>query len=246
MHSLDRRSVRLTAQVSLAAGAVALAAHAAPALVAREPLRSWFTPGLAGVGRPGGVALTFDDGPDPDGTPAVLAALDGLGWSATFFLLGSQVLRHPDVARSIVEAGHEVAVHGHEHRLHLTRGPGALLADLRTATQVITDTTGTSPRWFRPPYGVLTTGTLLAARPLGLTPALWTAWGRDWSGRTGPEVAATVLSGLREGGTILLHDSDCTSVPGSWRGTVASLPILAEALDRRGWQARTLSDHRDR
>ena len=70
------------------------------------------------------MALTFDDGPDPLGTPAVLAALRELGWTATFFLLGSQVRRYPDVARAVLAAGHEIALHGDEHRNHLFRPAG--------------------------------------------------------------------------------------------------------------------------
>jgi len=189
------------------------------------------------------VALTFDDGPDPVGTPAVLAVLSDLGWQSTFFLLGSQVARYPDVARSIVDAGHEVAVHGYQHRSHLLRTPRGLRADLELATAVIGDVTGAELRWFRPPYGVLTGGSLLAARAVGLTPVLWSAWGRDWLRLPPQQVADTVLADLAEGGTILLHDSDCTSRVGSWLSTAAALPLLAAVLGARGWQVRTLGSH---
>src|SRR4051812_49678021 len=96
--------------------------HALPAVTARGPVRR-LTPGLAGEGRHGGIALTFDDGPDPHGTPAVLEVLADLGWRATFFMLGSQVRRHPGIARMVADAGHEVAVHGTLHRNHLIRTP---------------------------------------------------------------------------------------------------------------------------
>jgi peptidoglycan/xylan/chitin deacetylase (PgdA/CDA1 family) len=220
----------------------AAVAHVLPAVTARGPFRR-LTPGLAGEGRSGGVALTFDDGPDPDGTPAVLEALDGLGWRATFFLLGSQVRRYPEVARRVVDAGHEVAVHGTIHRNHLVRTPLGVRRDLRLAAREITAVTGMSPRWCRPPYGVLSAGTLWAARDLGLVPVLWTAWGKDW--RAGPpvHVAAEVLSTLSDGGTVLLHDSDCTSRPGSWRSTVGALPLLAARLRARDLEVRTLADH---
>jgi peptidoglycan-N-acetylglucosamine deacetylase len=225
--------------VPLAAAGVV---HALPALTARGPARR-LTPGLAGKGRPGGVALTFDDGPDPAGTPAVLDMLADLGWRATFFLLGSQVRRHPEVARLVVEAGHEVAVHGTAHRNHLVRTPTGIRRDLRLAVREITEVTAVRPRWFRPPYGVLSAGTLWAAQDLGLDPVLWTAWGKDW--RAGPpvQVAAEVMSTLRDGGTVLLHDSDCTSRPESWRSTVAALPLLAAQLRVRGLDVRTLADH---
>ena len=226
------------------AAVVAMVAYAAPALSRVGALRRAWFPALAGVGRPGGVALTFDDGPHPLGTPAVLEALADLGWSATFFMLGSQVRRFPDVARSVAAAGHEIAIHGDEHRNHLVRTPFALARDLRRASEVVHQVTGSRPRWYRAPYGVMSTGTLYAARAAGLTPVLWTAWGEDWMPRSGEAITATVMRDLREGGTAVLHDSDCTGAPGSWRNTARSLPLLGARLRAHGWAVRTLSEHR--
>lgn len=218
------------------------ALYAAPALTARGPVRRLF-PRLAGEGARDGVALTFDDGPDPAGTPAVLAELDRLGWRATFFLLGSQVRRFPDLARAVAAAGHEIAVHGDEHRQHVGRSPLDLRRDLERATAVVTDVTDVRPRWFRPPYGVLSAGTLPAAARLGLTPVLWTAWGKDWEVTTPERVVSLLMRDVRPGGTLLLHDSDCTSTRGSWRATAAALPLLARELDRRGLAVRPLGEH---
>ncbi|MCU1615248.1 MAG: putative xylanase/chitin deacetylase [Frankiales bacterium] len=223
----------------LGAGAVV---HALPALTARGPAKR-LTPNLIGNGRPGGVALTFDDGPDAAGTPPILEALDALGWQATFFLLGSQVRRHPDVARSIVAAGHELGVHGDVHRNHLARTPLGIRRDLRTATAAIVEVTGVRPRWFRPPYGVLSAGTLWAAADTGLTTVLWTAWGLDWRAGPADGIVSTIMKQLADGGTVLLHDSDCTSRPGSWRSTLAALPLLAEELRARDLEVRPLREH---
>ena len=236
---MSSRTLR-RAFVAGAPAAALAAAHGAPALTARGLLRRGR---LAGEGRPGGVALTFDDGPDPRGTPAVLEQLAGLGWTATFFLLGSQVRRHPDVARAVRAAGHEIGVHGDRHRNHLARSPRWVLGDLAAAVEAITATTGERPRWFRPPYGVLTSGSLRAARRLELTPVLWTAWGRDWERTTPGRVVATLRPGLRSRATLLLHDSDCTATRGSWRATAAALPLLAEELDRRDLAVRPLREH---
>jgi peptidoglycan-N-acetylglucosamine deacetylase len=234
--------MRRLAPTVVASLAGAVVAHALPALTARGPVRR-LTPGLAGEGRPGGVALTFDDGPDPAGTPAVLETLADLGWHATFFMLGCQVRRYPDVARLVVDAGHEVALHGATHRNHLVRTPFGVRRDLRRATREIVEVTGECPRWYRPPYGILSAGTLWAAHDLGLVPVLWTAWGKDW--RAGPpvHVAAEVMKTLRGGGTVLLHDSDCTSRQGSWRSTVAALPLLAPELRGQDLEVRTLAAH---
>jgi peptidoglycan/xylan/chitin deacetylase (PgdA/CDA1 family) len=235
-----------TAGSLLSAPLAALAAvHAAPALTARGPVRR-LLPRLEGAGAPDGVALTFDDGPDPQGTPAVLAALADLGWTATFFLLGSQVHRYPAVARAVVEAGHEIGVHGYLHRNHLARRPGSVRRDLQRALASITAATGVRPRWFRPPYGVLSAGSLRAAAALDLTPVLWSAWGRDWERTTPERIRDSLLPGLRPGATLLLHDSDCTATPDSWRATVAALPLLASELHDRGLAVRPVGAHLSR
>ncbi len=163
----------------LAAAAVTL--HAGPGITAIGPVRAALAPDLAGAGKPGHVALTFDDGPDPASTPAFLDLLAARDLRATFFLLGRMVDRTPDLARRIIDAGHEVAVHGYDHRMLLFRGPRSTMDDLGRAVTVIGAATGVTPTLFRPPYGVLTTSAIVAAKRLGLRPVLWTAWGRDWT-----------------------------------------------------------------
>jgi peptidoglycan-N-acetylglucosamine deacetylase len=230
------------AKLATAAAMGAAVAHALPMATAHGPLRR-LTPRYVGRGRPGGVALTFDDGPDPLGTPAVLAALAELGWTATFFLLGSQVRQFPDVARSVVDSGHEIAVHGDVHRSHLIRTPRDVRRDIARALAEISEVTATRPRWYRAPYGHVSAGTLRAAAAVGLEPIVWTAWGCDWRGGPAEQVRRHVVRGLDDGGTVLLHDSDCTSAPGSWRTTVAALPLLAVEFDNRGLAVRPLRDH---
>jgi peptidoglycan-N-acetylglucosamine deacetylase len=231
-------------RVGAAAGVVAagvLAAQAGPALVALERWRPLAPARLAGRGDPGHVALTFDDGPVAASTPAVLAALDRLGWRATFFMLGQEVRRAPGLAAEVAAAGHEVAVHGDDHASLLRRGPRATLEGLRRARETVAAATGHEPAWFRPPYGVLTGAALAAAARLGLWPVLWTAWGRDWRAEaTAASIVADLSVGRLAGGTMLLHDY---AAAGSWRATVAALPRLAELLDRRRLVAGPLAEH---
>ncbi|MCU1463271.1 MAG: polysaccharide deacetylase [Acidimicrobiales bacterium] len=227
-----------------ASAAAAYVAHAAPALTSSRPLRTRWLPGLAGIGRPGHVALTFDDGPDPASTPEFLATLDRLGITATFFMLGSMVRRAPGLAAEVAAAGHEVAVHGDEHRYEIARSPWAVADDLARAFDAVAAATGRTPRFSRPPYGVLSTAGLLAARRLALEPVLWTAWGRDWRAEaTARSVAGDVERDLAPGGTVLLHDSDCTSAPGSWRSALGALPLLAERWAAAGLVVGPLADH---
>ncbi len=222
----------------------ALAVHAAPLLTTVAPLRRRWLPGLSGSGAKGRVALTFDDGPDPASTPAFLEALDNLGWTATFFMLGSMVRRAPSLAAQVASAGHEVAVHGDHHRSHAWRSPRDVATDLERATTTIVEATGRQPAWFRPPYGSLSAASLVAARRLGLRTVLWTTWGRDWRGEATPaSVATDVGRHLGPGATVLLHDSDCTSAPGAWRSSLGSLPALAELFTARGLQPGPLSLH---
>ena len=235
-----------TAAIGLAAAPLAAtAAWASPAMTRSRLLRTVGFPRLAGRGDRGHVALTFDDGPHPKGTPAVLEALARLDVTATFFFLSAQVRRFPEVAAAVRDAGHELAVHGDLHRNHLFRSPAAVRRDIRSAVEIIGAVGGEPPRWFRPPYGVLTTSSLSGAHDVGLTPVLWTAWGRDWtSGISARRVADTVARQLRPGGTILLHDSDVTAeASGTWRGTVGALDLIASEVDALGCRLGTLGRH---
>lgn len=229
---------------ALAALALAGVVHAAPSAAFLPGLRRRTLPGLAGLGRPDHVALTFDDGPSARSTPLFLDLLRENGIHATFFLLGSQVTRAPEVTRQIVAEGHEVAVHGWGHRCLLLKNPHRTLTELRAATDIITTVTGTRPRWFRAPYGVFSTASLLAARSLGLTPVLWSAWGFDWtSSSTGTSVYRRVLRDLDGGGTVLLHDSDVAATPEAWRSTLAALPPVLRECARRRLDVGPLRDH---
>jgi peptidoglycan/xylan/chitin deacetylase (PgdA/CDA1 family) len=191
---------------------------------------------------PRGVALTFDDGPHPEGTPAVLDALARLGAPAAFFLTGEQVERYPELAREICERGHTTGVHGHRHLLLPLRGPGISTADLRLACAVIEHATAVKPRLYRPPYGAANPAVLLAAQRAGLRPVLWARWGRDWERRaSAASVAAAATRDLRGGEILLLHDSDHYAASGSWRTTVAALPGIAATVARARLTLRALA-----
>ncbi len=178
------------------------------------------------------VLLTFDDGPHPQGTPAVLELLRDPDLRATFFLVGEQVERRPRLAAEIAAAGHEVALHCHRHRCLLRLTPWQVRDDLRRAQAVIAEATGQRPRRYRPPYGIFNTAALALARAHGWEPLLWSSDGRDWQRRaTADSIAARVTRALRGGDVILLHDADHYSAPGSWRRTVAALPRILEAIE---------------
>ncbi len=183
-----------------------------------------------------GVALTFDDGPHALGTPAVLDVLAASGTSATFFLVGEQVLRNPSLAAEIAAAGHTIGLHCHRHRNLLRLAPFQVREDVARAVVAIEDATGVCPRLYRPPYGILNATALRLARQAGRRTLLWTHWGRDWRARATPSsIAAELCDGVGEGSVLLLHDADDYSAPGSWRNTAAALPRVLDALSERGF-----------
>ncbi len=182
-----------------------------------------------------GVALTFDDGPHPEGTPAVLDRLAGAGAVATFFLIGEQVERRPELAAQIAAAGHVIALHGYRHRLQLRMSSAEVAADLARGRAVIEDAVGDGlVRWHRPPYGVYSPAGLRSARQAGLRPLLWTRWGKDWRKFTTPNrIAARATRAVLPGDVILLHDADFYSSRNSHRRTAAALEIILTELGRR-------------
>lgn len=190
------------------------------------------------VRAPGAVALTFDDGPHPEGTPAVLEALAARGARATFFMVAEQVERYRSLAAEIVAAGHEAAVHGYRHRNQMRLLPGELADDLQRAADLIGDVYGRRPRLYRPPYGIFTLVGLSLVRRASFEPLLWSRWGRDWRAETTPEEIARLVSrGLGENDVVLLHDADWYSSPGSHRHTAAALPRVLDVLEERGLRA---------
>jgi peptidoglycan-N-acetylglucosamine deacetylase len=182
-----------------------------------------------------GYALTFDDGPHPLGTPAVLAALERWQVAGTFFLVGEQVRRDPRLAAEIVAAGHEIGLHCDRHRNLLRLAPWQVREDFARAQASIEDATGCSPTLYRPPYGILNGAALGLARSKGWRVLLWSQWGRDWDAHATPQSIASLLTdAATHGSVLLLHDADDYGAPDSWRRTVAALPIALERLARRG------------
>ena len=156
---------------------------------------------------PAGAALTFDDGPDPLGTPAVLDALDTAGVKATFFLVGEQLMRHHALAREAADRGHELALHGFEHVEHDGFRPQAARDDIARGLGSFEAATGRKPRFFRPPYGRFSEASYEACRHLGLEPAYWSSWGMDWEALPADRIVDLVCRDLGDGSIVLLHDS---------------------------------------
>jgi peptidoglycan/xylan/chitin deacetylase (PgdA/CDA1 family) len=226
-----------------AAGATVLL-QATPALTSIAPARRVLMPRLSGRSQRHHIALSFDDGPDPVSTPYFLDLLAARGVTATFFLLGAYAVQEPSLVRDIAEADHEVAVHGWSHECLALVPPRRLAGELARTREVLEEITGTPVRWYRPPYGVLTAAGLWAARRAGLQTVLWSAWGVDWSaGATPTTIVHRVSRVVRPGGTVLLHDTDRTSAPGSWRHTLAATATLLDHWQDAGVPVGPLREH---
>lgn len=175
----------------------------------------------------GEVALTFDDGPDPEITPAVLELLDRRGARASFFAVGRRAVAHPELTAEIARRGHRIENHtwSHPHRFALL-GPRAALAEVDRAQRALTLAAGAPPVWFRPPAGLRSPwfAPLLARRGLAL--ASWTRRGYDTLTADPGRVAARLTRGLAAGDVLLLHDR------GSAREGAGGRPVVLDALER--------------
>jgi peptidoglycan/xylan/chitin deacetylase (PgdA/CDA1 family) len=171
------------------------------------------------------LALTFDDGPDPRGTPAVLDALAAADVRATFFVLGRQVERHPALLERVVAAGHAVEVHGFEHLRHPFTPRAEVERDLDRALAVLA---GVSPRRWRVPWGHLAPYTREVADARGLELVGWDADTHDWRGDPAVDMLAALP--LRHGGIVLAHDG---IGEGARRTTAAETAALVAPLAGR-------------
>lgn len=153
------------------------------------------------------IVLTFDDGPDPVGTPAVLEALAAHGATATFFVLLTRVRRHPDLLARVLAGGHEIGLHGIDHQ-RLTRFTQAQVLTRTAAGKAeLEAAAGTSVRWFRPPHGALDLGAWLGVRRTGLVPVLWGPTTSDWRDLPQEERVRRSLQGASRGAVVLAHDA---------------------------------------
>lgn len=175
------------------------------------------------------VALTFDDGPQPDVTPQVLVILQRFHSKATFFCVGQQVQEYPNIVSQEQQEGNLVEGHSWSHPdLRLLDGP-TIHQQVAQDTQAIQRATGVSPTFFRPPYGERSATVAAQLQQFGLSTILWSVDPQDWA-RPGTDTIVTrVLQATTNGSIILLHDGG-----GNRAQTLAALPTIMSALQQRG------------
>ena len=215
----------------IALGAL-VADHAALVAAGLVPTSAVLGPNLRRLPRPSiarrEIALTIDDGPDPEVTPRVLDLLDELAIRATFFGIGEQVLRHATLARRIVERGHALENHSYRHRHNFSLlGPRAFDREIAAAQRAIADTVGTEPRFFRAPAGLRNVFLDAALERHDLRLTSWTRRGFDTVTRDPVRVVGRLTDRLAAGDLLLLHDGHAARTRG---GSIDGAPVIVEAL----------------
>lgn len=183
------------------------------------------------------VALTFDDGPHPLYTPRILDILKERNIRATFFVIGSQVKRHPELVRRIVDEGHIIANHSWGHPNLTMRSPEGVQKELIDTNVAIAKVTGRIPRLMRPPYGGINARVESQLDELGFKAILWSVDTRDWERLSPSEIVNKVRYQTRPGGIILLHDGG-----GIREHTVTALPQIISYLEEEGYQLVTVPE----
>ena len=211
------------------------------------PRSDWLGPNLLrlppSTGTAAQIAITIDDGPHPEVTPAVLDLLAERHACATFFCSGEQVRRHPQLAREIQRRGHHLENHSqrHLHRFSLL-GPRGLRREIGAAQATIADTVGRAPRLFRAPAGLRSPLLDPVLQTFGLRLASWTRRGFDTRASDAAPVLARLLRDLRGGDILLLHDGHCGVTPTGRPLVLDVLPQLLAAADALGLATVRLAD----
>jgi peptidoglycan/xylan/chitin deacetylase (PgdA/CDA1 family) len=191
----------------------------------------------------GEVALTFDDGPDPQVTPALLDMLDRYSARASFFCIGECAATHPDLVRETVRRGHSVENHSYTHSNGFALYPLAWLEqELRCAQETIAGITGRAPEFFRPPMGLRSPLLDPVLRRLALRHVSWTRRGHDAVNGNPASALRRLTSSLAAGDVLMLHDGNCARAENDRPVVLEVLPVLLERIASRGLRSVSLSE----
>jgi peptidoglycan/xylan/chitin deacetylase (PgdA/CDA1 family) len=229
-----------------AAAAVVLWAGSQVAILSGllRPRSRLFCPNVWRGARQPRVALTFDDGPHPQDTPAILEVLEAKGCRASFFLVGSKVRAHPDLARRVAAAGHEIGVHSDTHPWWFSlAGPGRTLREVVSAAEAVERHSGIRPRRFRPPMGHKNIFLSDALKAAGLEMVTWSVRAFDTVRRSQERIQAVVLARSEPGSIILMHEG-IRRPPGRPSPVPGALAGIIEGLRARGLDPVSLEDLR--
>lgn len=193
---------------------------------------------LKGPSQPKRVALTFDDGPDRQWTPAIANVLNQHGVKGTFFVLGQMVDQNPDILQQLVRQGHEIGNHTYSHKQLHTLTPQQLEEEVNRTDNAIYRAVGIRTRLIRPPYGGLSDSVIQYLRDRGYKIILWNVDSLDWTGISAPDLASNVLAHTTPGSIILFHSAFGRN---GLSNTVEALPRIIRTLQQNGYSFATIS-----
>jgi peptidoglycan/xylan/chitin deacetylase (PgdA/CDA1 family) len=214
-----------------AAGAAGLAAGGF-AYASLWPASRLFGAGLVAPARPGELALTFDDGPNPAWTPRLLDLLAAAGARATFFMMGSRAAAEPELVRRVVAGGNLIGNHTWSHPNLSRSSAKRIREELKRTQETLEEITGAPARFFRPPFGARRPAVFRIARELGLEPVLWNAMTSDWRQRSAERIAERIAGQIerleRRGraANIVLHDGNHLERSGDREPSVTAAGLL--------------------
>ncbi|WP_306879616.1 polysaccharide deacetylase family protein [Variovorax boronicumulans] len=189
------------------------------------------------------VAITIDDGPEPEVTPRVLDLLDAHGQRATFFCIAERVLAHPELACEIVARGHSIQNHTAQHRHNFSfLGPRGFASEIARAQDILTEVTGQRPTCFRAPAGLRNPFLEPVLHRLGLSLVSWTRRGFDTREGDPAKVMARLARNLQARDILLLHDGNAARTAEGKPVLLEVLPLLLERLRADGLRAVTLPE----
>jgi peptidoglycan/xylan/chitin deacetylase (PgdA/CDA1 family) len=227
----------LASLAALAAGGVFAGLHS---MLPRSQLYGASFSGAAPGSR--WLALTYDDGPNDGSTPQLLEVLAGHEVKATFFLLGRYVEARPELARAMAEAGHAIGNHGYSHRNLIFLSSSETRRELTRTSQAIEAVTGVRPALFRPPFGGRRPGTFAIARQCGMTPVMWRIIGNDWNADTAESIARRVVSRIKGGEVIVLHDGGHRALGADRSRTVRATDEIVRRCHGQGYRFVTVPE----
>jgi len=189
---------------------------------------------LRGGGRR--VALTFDDGPNPEATPAILDALASRGVKATFFILGRHAERWPELVKRVAAEGHAIGNHGYYHRKLHFKSPGYVRSDLTLGLEAIRSAADVRPEWFRAPHGFRSPWVTAIAASLGERTVGWSLGVWDSALPGADAIVQRTVAGTKPGSILLLHDGDGYDPAGDRMQTAQAVPIIIDRLHDLGYR----------